>query len=73
MSAGNPFPFRSPEWHKHNEVEIANRPTAILKKTPEAERNEYHKRLRDAARENNRGLTDEEVAAIHAQVHSEFS
>lgn len=65
--------FKSPAWHEAVKREVEGRPTAILKRTPEAERNEYHKRLRDAAREKSRGLTDEEVAAIHAQVRAEFS
>jgi hypothetical protein len=41
---------------------------------PEAEAAEFNQRLRDAAREKGgQRLTDEEVAAIHAQVHAEFS
>lgn len=64
--------FKSPEWHAAVKREVEGRPTANLNRMPEAERNEFHKRLRDAARENNRGLTDEEVATIYEQVHLHF-
>jgi hypothetical protein len=65
--------FKSPAWHEAVKREVEGRPTAFLNRTPEAEQAEFCQRLRDAAREKGRRLDDEEVAAIHAQVHSEFS
>jgi hypothetical protein len=32
--SGNTYPYGSKEWQKHNEEEIASRPTAILKRRP---------------------------------------
>ena len=34
MIAGNPYPFRSPEWVKHNEAEVAARPTGPRNRKP---------------------------------------
>jgi hypothetical protein len=33
-SAGNPYPFKSPEWHAHNQKEISSRPVTNQERKP---------------------------------------